>query len=215
MKLSRLRVKPGSHHTTTERIHMNNKSQIISVTLLALGATLVLVQARPTRPATPPAPDRGAVERGKYLVKLGGCTDCHTAKQMTDQGPVDNESMFLAGHPEGLRLPPPELKEGPWFAATAGMTAWTGPWGISYAANLTPDVNTGLGIWTEEMFMRAMRTGKHMGHGRDILPPMPWQALQHLTDEDLKAIYAYLRSVPAVRNEVPQPVSPAGPQSFE
>lgn len=97
---------------------------------------------------------------------------------------------------------------------TAGQTAWAGPWGITYSANLTPDVNTGLGIWTEEMFMKAMRTGKHMGSGRDILPPMPWNAIGRLTDEDLKAVYAYLRSIPAVTNHVPSPLSPDG-RSFE
>jgi mono/diheme cytochrome c family protein len=194
---------------------MNNKAQIIPIILLALGATLALVQARPTKPSNQAidAPDQ--VDRGEYLVKLGGCTDCHTPKRMTDQGPVDDETMFLAGHPQSTKLPPPESKEGPWFVATAGMTAWTGPWGISYAANLTPDENTGMGIWTEEMFLTAMRTGKHMGYGRDILPPMPWQALQHLTDDDLRAIYAFLRSVPAVRNEVPRPVPPTGHTSFE
>lgn len=89
------------------------------------------------------------------------------------------------------------------------MTAWAGPWGISYAANLTPDVNTGIGIWTEEMFLNAMKTGKHMGSGRTILPPMPWQNLSRLTEEDLKAIFAYLKSVPAIRNQVPEPVAPA------
>ncbi len=199
----------------TENILMNNKSQIIPVILLALGATLVLVQARPNKVSDQASDTADQVKRGEYLVKLGGCVDCHTPKKMTDQGPVDDETMFLAGHPQSTKLPPPELKEGPWFAATAGMTAWTGPWGISYAANLTPDNNTGLGIWTEEMFMTAMRTGKHMGYGRDILPPMPWQALRHLTDVDLSAIYAFLRSVPPVRNVVPQPVPPGGPLELE
>jgi hypothetical protein len=122
---------------------------------------------------------------------------------------------MLSGHPEGTKLPPPGLKPGPWFAATAGMTAWAGPWGISYAANLTPDVNTGLGIWTEDMFLKAMRTGKHMGAGREILPPMPWQGIGSLTDEDLKAIFAYLRTVPPLKNNVPRPVSPDGSNIFE
>ena len=89
------------------------------------------------------------------------------------------------------------------------------PWGISYAANLTPDLNTGLGIWTEEMFVKAMRTGKHMGIGRDILPPMPWQSLSQLTDDDLKAVYAYLRTVPTLANHVPTPLAPGGKLDFE
>jgi hypothetical protein len=90
------------------------------------------------------------------------------------------------------------------------MTAWAGPWGVSYAANLTPDGNTGLGIWSEEMFVKAMRTGKHMSAGRDILPPMPWQSIATLNDEDIKAIYAYLRTVPPISNHVPEPLGPGG-----
>jgi hypothetical protein len=86
------------------------------------------------------------------------------------------------------------------------LTASSGPWGNTYAANLTPDENTGLGIWTEEMFIGALRTGRHMGVSRPIQPPMPWQVYGRLPDEDLKAIYAYLRSIPPVHNRVPQPV---------
>jgi len=155
------------------------------------------------------------VARGKYLVTLGGCNDCHTPLKLTDKGPVPDLARMLSGHPHDTRLPSPDLKPGPWFVATAGMTAWTGPWGITYAANLTPDNNTGLGIWTEDMFLKAMRTGRHMGAGRPILPPMPWQGVAALNDDDLKAIWAYLRTVPAVRNEVPQPVPPGGKVSFE
>ena len=95
------------------------------------------------------------------------------------------------------------------------MTAWAGPWGISYAANLTPDRDTGLGIWTEDIFIRTMRTGKHFGVARDILPPMPWQDLSQLTDDDLKAIFTYLRSIPPIRNHVPEPVPPGGRVGFE
>jgi mono/diheme cytochrome c family protein len=155
------------------------------------------------------------VARGKYLVAFGGCNDCHTPLKMTDHGPVPDLARMLSGHPHETKLPPPDLKPGPWFAATAGMTAWAGPWGITYAANLTPDTNTGLGIWTEDMFLKALRTGRHMGAGREILPPMPWRNLAGLNDEDLKAIYAYLRTIPAIRNEVPAPVSPGGNVSLE
>jgi hypothetical protein len=95
-------------------------------------------------------------------------------------------------------------------SATWDMTAWSGPWGTSFAANLTSDQNTGLGIWTEEMFLNAIRQGRHMGVSRPILPPMPWQVFRNLTDEDLKAIFAYLRTVPPVHNRVPDPVEPQG-----
>src|SRR3974390_2442959 len=158
---------------------MKNLKTMIVVALLALPATLLLTASR-NRESVKAV----QVARGKYLVSFGGCNDCHTPLKLTDKGPIPDLSRMLSGHQEGTKLPPPDLKPGPWFAATAGMTAWTGPWGISYAANLTPDSNTGLGIWTEEMFLRAMRTGKHMGSGRDILPPMPWQGVAQLTDED-------------------------------
>jgi hypothetical protein len=88
------------------------------------------------------------------------------------------------------------------------LTAWVGPWGISFAANLTPDMVTGSGAWTEEAFIAAMRTGKHLGAGREILPPMPWFNLTNATDEDLSAIFAYLKSIKPIENMVPAPVPP-------
>ena len=88
------------------------------------------------------------------------------------------------------------------------MTAFKLPFGTVYAQNLTPDVETGLGSWTEEMFIKAMRTGKHMGAGRPILPPMPWNFVGDMSDDDLKAIFAYLHSLPPIKNAVPQPVAP-------
>jgi mono/diheme cytochrome c family protein len=160
-------------------------------------------------------PVADSVARGKYLVNFGGCNDCHTPFKLTPKGPVPDLAHMLSGHPDDTKLPLPELKPGPWFASTAGMTAWAGPWGITYAANLTPDTNTGMGIWTEDMFLKAMRTGRHMGTGREILPPMPWQNLAALNDDDLKAIYAYLRTIPAVRNQVPAPISPDVKGSLE
>ena len=150
------------------------------------------------------------VERGKYLVKSIGCGDCHTPKKMTPEGPVEDDSRLLSGHPEGTPLPEPPAGKGPWIAtASWDLTAWAGPWGISYAFNLTPDENTGLGTWSEETFVGALRTGRHMGVSRPILPPMPWGAFRNLADEDLRSIYAYLMTVPPVRNRVPEPLPPA------
>jgi len=171
---------------------------------------LLLADPQPVPPGT-----ENRVERGRYLAAIGGCADCHTPLKLGPEGPEPDLTRHLAGHPEEVELPPPDLRPGPWFAATAGMTAWAGPWGISYAANLTPDEETGMGIWTEQMFVDAMRTGKHMGVSRDILPPMPWRNLAALTDDDLKAVYAYLRSVPPVRNSVPDPIPADGPLGYE
>jgi mono/diheme cytochrome c family protein len=153
------------------------------------------------------------VKRGEYLVNIGGCHDCHTPKIFTEKGPQPDMSRALSGHPADEKIPPvPQGVIGPnqWGGLmTNGLTAWTGPWGVSFTMNLTPDQETGLGSWTEEMFMKALRTGKHMGEGRDILPPMPWQFYRLMTDEDLKAVFAYLRTIKPIRNPVPDPIPPA------
>ena len=161
----------------------SNRIPILIILLILANAAVYLVRSGTGRP-----PKRDPlVERGEYLVRFGGCTDCHTPKKMTPQGLVDDETRFLTGHPEGGQLPaPPDFGTSPWFAATAGMTAWAGPWGISYAANLTPD-ETGLKGWTEEMFVQAIKTGWHLGieNSRQIQPPMPWQYFSKMTDEKL------------------------------
>jgi hypothetical protein len=167
-------------------------------------------------PMTPPGPalsaKGAAVARGEYLAKSMGCWDCHTPHQMGPEGPEPDMSRWLSGHPAGSELPSPPDPKGPWVAAvSATMTAWAGPWGTSYTANLTPDVETGLGAWTEQQFIDALRSGRHQGRGRPILPPMPWPAISNLTDDDLKAVFAYLRAIPPVKNKVPDPVVAAPP----
>jgi mono/diheme cytochrome c family protein len=176
------------------------------------GFTFVLAGvAAWTTPAQGTAAAAPSVERGRYLVTSIGCGDCHTPKTMGAKGPEEDHSRLLSGHPEGSNFSaPPALGSGPWMAtASWDLTAWAGPWGISYAKNLTPDENTGIGSWSEETFMGAIRTGRHMGVARPILPPMPWPAYRNLTDDDLRAVYAYLRSIPPVKNRVPLPVEPA------
>ena len=157
------------------------------------------------------------VERGKYLVMIAGCHDCHTPKIEGPGGkPVLNEKRLLAGHPEKAPFPswtPDDMKQRSAMALTNSMlTAWAGPWGVSFAINLTPDKETGIAEWSEALFIQALRTGKHQGqpNGRDILPPMPWEYFKSMTDDDLKAVYAYLRSLPPVKNQVPLPVLPGG-----
>lgn len=147
------------------------------------------------------------VERGKFLVHIGGCNDCHTPKLMTPEGPKLDESRKLSGSPADMVLPPidtTEVTPGKWYLGNSDLTAWVGPWGISYAANLTPDPATGSGNWTPELFIKMMRTGKYMGQdrGRPIMPPMPWEAIGQLSDEDLKSMFAYLQSIPPVNNQV-------------
>ena len=155
------------------------------------------------------AASSSAVARGKYLVTIGGCQDCHTPLKMGPKGPEPDMSRMLSGHPEAFPpVEPPKLApDAPWnWVGAATATAFAGPWGVSYAANLTPDQNTGLGIWTEEMFVKAMRTGRHMGQSRPILPPMPWMNVAQMTDQDLDAVFAYLRSIPPIKNRVPDAV---------
>lgn len=149
------------------------------------------------------------IERGRYLVSAIGCGDCHSPKKMGEHGPVEDTARLLSGHPEGAELPPPPDPSGPWIASVYWeQTAWAGPWGISYAINLTPDENTGIGSWSEDTFVKALKTGRHMGVARPILPPMPWQSFRNLSDADLRAMYAYLRSIPPIHNRIPEPAPP-------
>jgi hypothetical protein len=153
------------------------------------------------------------VARGEYLITIGGCHDCHTPKKFSEKGPELDSSKFLSGHPAGSPVPPVDaatLKPGNWIQMGPDITFFAGPWGISYTANLTPDSATGIGAWTEEVFMKTLRTGKHLGQesGRPILPPMPWEMVARMTDEDLRSVYAYLRSLPPVSNRVPAPTPP-------
>lgn len=149
------------------------------------------------------------IDRGAYLVKIMGCNDCHTPWHMGPNGPEPDMRLELSGHPEGFVMPPAPAAQGPWiWSGGATNTAFAGPWGVSFTANLTPDPETGLGRWTEAMFIQAIRTGRHEGQGRPILPPMPYPMYQHATDEDLGAVFAYLQSIQPIRNKVPQPIDP-------
>jgi mono/diheme cytochrome c family protein len=178
-------------------------------TALAIAGVVAIAGCSAPAPAEPAAPAVNPVERGAYLVNAMGCNDCHTPWKMGPNGPEPEMTRFLSGHPEGSVITrPPGLTEQWNASASADFTAWVGPWGMSFTANLTPDQNTGLGIWTEEMFVTAIREGKHMGTSRPILPPMPWPAFRNLNDEDLKAMFAYLKSLPPIRNQVPDPLTP-------
>ncbi len=186
------------------------------ITLSALALLAILAPSDPVH-ALPKASGQSAVaakriERGKYLVTIMYCNDCHTPYKMGPNGPEPDMSRMLSGHPEAMKLPPPPKPSGPWVVAFTGTnTAFAGPWGISYTANLTPDQNTGMGIWTEDMFLKAMKTGKHLGTSRVIQPPMPWPWIGKATDEDLKAIFAYLKSIPPITNHVPDYEPPPAP----
>jgi len=169
----------------------------------------LVVVASFARAGEAPSADAAAekLARGKYLVTVAGCNDCHTPLKMTPQGLAPDMARMLSGHPETLVMPEaPKLPEGPWlFTAAATNTAFSGPFGVSFTANLTPDRETGLGKWTVRNFTETIRTGRHLGRGREILPPMPIPMYKHFTDEDLAAIFTFLQSIPAVKNRVPEP----------
>lgn len=180
--------------------------------LALVGATLSLkgVSSSANAPAGAGNSEQNFAERGAYLVKIMGCNDCHTPWVLTPRGPEPDMRRQLSGHPESFVLSDrPNLGKGPWvWGAAATNTAFAGPWGVSFTANLTPDPETGLGKWTAETFMKAIRTGRHEGQGRPILPPMPWPMYRNATDDDLRSVFAYLQSIPAIRNRVPLPLDP-------
>lgn len=189
-----------------------------TTTWLALTALVVVGATIPaTAGAEPPAPNTTGttlptgdlVARGDYLVRIMACHDCHTPWTMTSAGPQPDMTRMLSGHPQHVAVQEPATLNETWEWAGAGTnTAFSGPWGISFTANLTPDRETGLGTWTADTFIAAIRTGRHEGQGRPILPPMPYPMYRQATDEDLRAVFAYLQSIPPIVNRVPLPVDP-------
>ena len=198
------------------------KVSFFSAAILLLVVSLSFSQygcneAKPAAPDSVAAPKTLShaelLDRGKYIITAGGCEHCHSPKIFTPQGPIADSVRAFSGHPEGSPFLPIDKKAlipGNYMLFGPDMTSFVGPFGITYAANLTPDSTTGLGAWTEEVFIKTMRTGKHLGQegGRPILPPMPWQSISNFTDEDLRAMFTYLQAIPAIKNKVPAPVSP-------
>jgi mono/diheme cytochrome c family protein len=193
------------------------------VTGLAL-ASILFIQCNESQEAAPIATSPAMAEKknfggyetqvqwGEHLVTIGGCNDCHTPKKMTAMGPVDDSSLLLSGHPEKLPAPDVNRKEteSKGLVVTADFTAWIGPWGISYSANLTPD-ETGTGSWTESQFLYAIKNSisKGIPGSRSLLPPMAMMPVKHMTDDELKAIFAYLKTIKPVKNRSVQPTPPA------
>lgn len=151
------------------------------------------------------------VDRGEYLVNIMGCRDCHSPKRMGERGPEYVEELAFSGFQAGNELPPisTDALEKGWMLMFPDLTAAVGPWGVSFAANLTSH-ETGIGTWNFDQFKRALTEGKLKGlpNGRTLLPPMPWENLKNMTDEDLRAMYEYFQSTAPVENNVPAPISP-------
>ena len=188
------------------------KLKILSALMLA-GSIALTNCSRPAKQEEPQPKKQvlsqeQLVARGKYLTTIGGCNDCHSPKIMTPAGPEPDPTRLLSGHPQNEKLSK-IIKTNDWLLFNNTLTAFVGPWGVSYAANLTPD-DTGIGNWKFEQFLTAIRKGKYKGleGGRPLLPPMPWQMYRTMTDEDLLAVFTYLKSLPPVDNLVPSPISP-------
>jgi hypothetical protein len=148
------------------------------------------------------------IKRGKYLVTIGACHDCHSPKVMTTAGWDVDTTRLLSGHPEKDTVPLP-LQTKNWVLFSNDLTSFVGPWGVSFSANLTPD-DTGIRNWNLEQFKRAIRKGLYKGleGSRPLLPPMPWQMYKTMNDNDLEAVFTYLKSIKPVQNNVPAPISP-------
>ncbi|HTE28053.1 diheme cytochrome c-553 [Flavitalea sp.] len=155
-------------------------------------------------------PKDSLVKRGEYLVEIMSCNDCHTPVKMTPQGPARDMDRILSGHPAEIpvfHFDTTSTKD--WVLFSLSGTAMIGPWGASFAANLTSD-ETGIGSWTEEQFRKALTEGKFKGLDgtRPLLPPMPWENYKNIREEDIKAIFVYLKSIKPIKNTVPMPIAP-------
>ncbi len=163
-----------------------------------------------TAESTPTKEER--IKRGEYLAKAIGCDHCHSPKKMTEAGPVPDMERWMMGYPANDPLPEIKMEAlgpGKWGLFNGDLTAFVGPWGVTFGANLTPD-DTGIGTWTFDQFKKAMTEGKHKGmdNTRPLLPPMPWQTYAGLTEEDLQSIYDYLMSLKPIENVVPAYIPP-------
>lgn len=151
------------------------------------------------------------VKWGEHLVTIAGCNDCHTPKKFGEHGMVLDSALLLSGHPALMPFPEVDRNdvETRGLVVSNTMTSWVGPWGISYSANLTSDL-TGIGNWEEANFINALRSGKYKGisEERTLLPPMPWEMYRHMTDDEIKAIFAYLKSTRPINNIVPEALPP-------
>lgn len=181
-------------------------SAIAAVITGAIACNSKATEAKPT--AAVSLDSSSLVKRGEYLVNAMGCDDCHSPKKMGAHGPELIPELRFSGFPSNGQLPKPnveEIKKG-WAMLSPDLTSAVGPWGQSFAANISGD-ETGLGNWTEQNFFTAIRKGKYKGleGSRDLLPPMPWFMYKNLNDEDLRSIFYFLKTTKPVKNIVPAP----------
>lgn len=189
------------------------KQKQLSILLISLAFLVIACNNQTSKEEYTNQSEIKLIKEGKRLVTVLGCNDCHSPKRMTKFGPVPDKNLLLSGHfSETLEVSSNDsiiLKSGDWILFNLYGTAAIGPWGTSFAANLTPD-ETGIGNWSIEQFTKAMREGKYKGqeNGRTLLPPMPWVGYKELKDNEILAIYKYLKSIKPIENIVPTPIPP-------
>ncbi|MEO6668754.1 MAG: c-type cytochrome [Ferruginibacter sp.] len=188
------------------------KKIIGSLTAILILTSTVLISCEDSKAkmANQTISNDSLIKRGEYLVTISGCDDCHTPKKMGAMGHEPDRSIRLSGYRMNTPLPRVDtnvIKSG-WALANGELTGWAGPWGASFAANLTSD-ETGIGNWTLSQFKKALREGKWKGMdgNRPLMPPMPWQNYSHFTDEDVASIFAFLKSTKPVKNVEPNIVA--------
>jgi len=176
--------------------------------VLGLFTVVACKDNKSTEPVIAKLNQDSLIQRGSYLVTTMLCDDCHSPKRMGSHGPELIPELRLSGYRHESKLPPvdtTEIKKG-WTLFNPDLTSAVGMWGASFSANLTSDA-TGIGNWSEEQFFTALRKGKWKGMegNRDLLPPMPWHNIGKLKDDDLRAVFAFLKSTNPVENLVPAP----------
>lgn len=188
------------------------RNEILILAAISIAATTFFIACQDgkasEKPKTIVMTEQDKIKRGEYLVNSIGCDDCHSPKKVTAEGFEIIPELRLSGfNPEMAALKPATdaVKQG-WMLFASDLTTAVGAWGQSYAANLTSDA-TGIGNWKEEQFIKALREGKYKGldNTRPLLPPMPWFVYKNMTDDDLKSIFAYLKTIKPVKNVVPAP----------
>ncbi|HEX2630923.1 MAG TPA: c-type cytochrome [Chitinophagaceae bacterium] len=185
---------------------MKKSIVILSAAALSVCAIIVACNGKGSSETKTAITQDSLIKRGDYLVSTMGCDDCHSPKAFGPDGVHIIPEQRLSGHQANVQLGPIDtsvMSKG-WVMMSMIGNAAVGPWGISYAANITSD-STGIGMWSEEQFFRAMRKGLYKGieGNRPLMPPMPWEVYGKMTDDDLRAVFAYLKSTKPVKNPVP------------
>ena len=185
------------------------KNTLLIYTILIVFSALFAISCNVDKNENKKMSQAELISRGEYIVVTAGCGDCHTPKRMGKFGPEEDHDRLLSGHPSDEPIPEVDksvLKS--WALFNHGLTAGVGPWGASFAANLTSDAS-GIGNWSLDQFKKALREGIYKGldGSRNLLPPMPWPAFKNFNDEDIEAIFSYLKSTKPIRNIVPQPIA--------